>query len=268
MPFTARPPAQRDVFREGVFLVAGARAILLQVAHPSVGAGFAEHSDFVHRALGRLHGTLTYLYALQYGSEEDVRTVRRRVNRAHGPVRGAGYTAFDPELQRWVAATITQSMLQLHEGAFGALGAEEADEIVHRSRVVGTALQMPEELWPASRADFDAYWEAELARLEVTPAARRVAHDLLGGGIAAWWLRPLGPYLRLMTAGLLPPHVRAGFGFRWSPRQQARFDRALARTFAVYRLLPTAVRTAPSRFYLARVRAESLAHRESVRSRA
>ncbi|SMH31476.1 Uncharacterized conserved protein, DUF2236 family [Rathayibacter oskolensis] len=254
-------PADRDVFREGVFLVAGARAILLQVAHPAVGSGVAEHSDFVHRAIGRLHGTLSYLYALQYGSEDDVRAVRRRVNRAHAPVRGPGYTAFDPELQRWVAATITQSMLQLYEGAFGALSADEADEIVHRSRVVGTALQMPEAMWPSSRAAFDSYWEAEVARLEVTPAARRVARDLLGGGIAAWWLRPLGPYLRLMTAGLLPPGVRAGFGFRWSPLQEARFARALSRTFAVYRLLPTAVRTAPSRYYLARVRAESLRSR-------
>lgn len=65
-----------------------------------------------------------------------------------------------------------------------------------------------------------------------------------------------------MTAGLLPPAVRAGFGFRWTPRQEARFERALERTFAVYRLLPAAVRTAPSRYYLARVRAESLRSRE------
>lgn len=256
------PASHHDVFREGIFLVAGARAILLQIAHPSVGAGVAEHSDFVHRALGRLHGTLSYLYALQYGTEEDVRTVRRRVNRAHAPVRGAGYTAFDPELQRWVAATITQSMLQLYEGAYGALSPADGDAIVHRSRLVGSALQMPEELWPPSREAFDAYWEEELSRLEVTPAARRIAHDLLGGGIAAWWLRPVGPYLRLMTAGLLPSRLRAPFGFRWSERQEARFQRALRLTFAVYRALPLAVRTAPSRYYLARVRAES------VRSRA
>lgn len=255
------PSAPRDVFREGIFLIAGARAILLQIAHPSVGAGVAEHSDFVHRALGRLHGTLSYLYALQYGSEEDVRAVRRRVNRAHAPVRGQGYSAFDPELQLWVAATITQSMLQLHEGAFGALSPDEADDLVHRSRLVGSALQMPEELWPRSRAAFDAYWEAELARLEVTPAARRVAHDLLDGGIAAWWLRPVGPYLRLITAGLLPARLREPFGFRWSGRQEARFARALRRTFAVYRHLPAVVRTAPSRYYLSRVRAESLRSR-------
>ncbi|PPF20063.1 oxygenase MpaB family protein [Rathayibacter rathayi] len=246
-----------DVFREGVFLVAGARAILLQIAYPAVGQGVAEHSDFVRRAANRLHGTLSYLYVLHYGTAEDVRAVRRRVTRAHLPVRGPGYTAFDPELQRWVAATLTQSMLQLYEGAFGALTEEEADDIVRRSVVVGAALQMPEELWPDSRAAFDAYWQRELGRLEVTPAARRVAQDLLGPSIAAWYLRPLGPYLRLMTAGLLPAELREPFGFRWSARQEARFERAVGCTFAIYRRLPAAFRTAPSRYYLARVRRDA-----------
>ncbi|PPF43216.1 MULTISPECIES: oxygenase MpaB family protein [unclassified Rathayibacter] len=246
-----------DVFREGVFLLAGARAILLQIAHPAVGQGVADHSDFVHRAVNRLHGTLSYLYVLHYGTPEDVRAVRRRVNRAHVPVRGPGYTAFDPELQRWVAATLTQSMLQLYEGAFGALSEEEADDIVRRSVVVGAALQMPADLWPDSRTAFDAYWERELERLDVTPAARRVAHDLLGPSIAAWYLRPLGPYLRLITAGLLPAALREPFGFHWTARQEARFEQALSRTFAVYRLLPAIVRTAPSRYYLARVRRDA-----------
>lgn len=241
------------MFREGIFLLAGARAILLQIAHPAVGQGVADHSDFVDRAVNRLHGTLSYLYVLHYGTPEDVRAVRRRVNRAHVPVHGPGYTAFDPELQRWVAATLTQSMLQLYEGAFGALDPEEADDIVRRSVVVGTALQMPEELWPETRAAFDTYWEAQLARLEVTPQARRVAHDLLGASIAAWYLRPFGPYLRLLTAGLLPAPLRAPFGFCWDDRQERRFARTLRRTFAVYRLLPAVVRTAPSRYYLARV---------------
>ncbi|AJM77216.1 hypothetical protein TI83_03070 [Rathayibacter toxicus] len=245
------------MFREGLFLVSGGRTILLQIAHPAIGKGVAEHSDFMKRALGRLHGTLSYVYALHYGSPEDIRTVRRRVNRAHAPVRGDGYSAFDPELQLWVSATLTQSMLNLYQLAFGPLSEAEADDLVRRSRITGTALQLPVELWPDSRAAFEAYWQEQLTRLEVTPATRKVAHDVLGGAITAWYLRPLGPYLRLMTAGLLPPHLREPFGFTWNARQQARFDRALKRTLAVYRRLPRIVRTAPSRYYLAKVRAES-----------
>ncbi|MBF4461665.1 MULTISPECIES: oxygenase MpaB family protein [unclassified Rathayibacter] len=250
---TVRP----DLFREGLFLVAGARAILLQIAHPAVGQGVAEHSDFVHRALGRLHGTLSFLYVLNYGSPEQVRAVRRHVNRAHAVVRGPGYSAFDPELQLWVSATLTQSMLQLADEAFGPLDERTGDELVARGAVVGTALQLPAGSWPASRAAFERYWEEQLGQLEITPAARRVARDLLRDGIAAWYLRPFGPYLRLMTAGLLPAQLREPFGFHWNERQEARFEHALQRTVAVYRRLPIVLRTYPSRYYVARAHGDA-----------
>lgn len=244
----------RDLGRESIFLVAGGRAILLQIAHPAVGAGVAEHSDFAHRALGRLHGTLTYLYALEYGTEADRRVVQRMVNRAHAPVRGPGYNAFDPELQRWVAATIYQSTLMLYEGAFGPLSAEDADAIQRGSEQIGSALQMPAELWPRTRAEFDAYWAESVAALRVTPEARRVAADLLAARESPWWVRALMPYVRLATAGLLPAELREPFGFRWDARQQRRFDRAMRTTFAIYRALPRAVRILPCTLTLRRLR--------------
>ncbi|NQX29720.1 DUF2236 domain-containing protein [Microbacteriaceae bacterium VKM Ac-2854] len=247
----------RDIGRESIFLVAGGRAILLQIAHPAVGAGVAEHSDFAHRALGRLHGTLTYLYALEYGTDADRRAVQRIVNRAHAPVRGPGYSAFDPELQRWVAATIHQSMLELYEGAFGALSNADADEIQRRQAQVGTSLQMPGELWPQTRDAFDRYWAGSLAALRVTPDARRVARDLLAARESPWWVRALMPYIRLVTAGLLPPELREPFGFRWDARQQRRFDRAMGATFALYRVLPQRIRTLPCTLYLRRLRRSS-----------
>jgi uncharacterized protein (DUF2236 family) len=247
----------RDIGRESIFLVAGGRAILLQIAHPAVGAGVAEHSDFAHRALGRLHGTLTYLYALEYGTAADRRAVQRIVNRAHAPVRGAGYNAFDPELQRWVAATIHQSTVQLYEGAFGALSPQDADELQRQQSQIGSALQMPAALWPRTRSEFDAYWAQAVAALRVTPAARRVARDLLAARESPWWIRALMPYIRLVTAGLLPAELRAPFGFRWDERQQRRFDRAMGATFAIYRILPRALRTLPCTLYLRRLRRSS-----------
>jgi uncharacterized protein (DUF2236 family) len=55
------------VAREGALLAGGARAILLQVAHPAVGRGVAEHSDFATRPLDRLRTTLTYVYCVTFG---------------------------------------------------------------------------------------------------------------------------------------------------------------------------------------------------------
>ena len=90
-----------DLGAEAILLAGAGRAILLQLAEPGVGRGVAEHSTFTDRPINRLKGTLTYVYAVVYGTDEQVKEVRRRVNRAHAPVRRAaddespGYNAYD-----------------------------------------------------------------------------------------------------------------------------------------------------------------------------
>ena len=76
-----------DMGAESVLLAGAGRAILLQIANPAVGHGVAEHSDFIDRPLDRLRATITYVYAVVYGTEDQVAAVRRSVNSAHGPVR-------------------------------------------------------------------------------------------------------------------------------------------------------------------------------------
>src|SRR6476646_10348375 len=94
-----------DYRAEGILLAGAGRAILLQLANPAIGRGVAAHSTFTQRPVNRLKGTLTYVYATVYGTEEQAREVRRRVNQAHIPVRRAadessgGYNAYDPALQ-------------------------------------------------------------------------------------------------------------------------------------------------------------------------
>jgi uncharacterized protein (DUF2236 family) len=46
------------VNREGVLLLGGGAALILQVAHPLVGAGVAEHSNYREDPWGRLYRTL------------------------------------------------------------------------------------------------------------------------------------------------------------------------------------------------------------------
>jgi uncharacterized protein (DUF2236 family) len=253
-PARRRDGSIRDIAGEGILLAAGARAILLQIADPSVARGVAEHSDFAARPLDRLEGTLGYIYAVVFGSPAEVARARRIVGRAHAPVRSAvpsadgsapAYSAYDPDLQLWVAATVYDSAITMFERAFGPLP-EEAAERIHRGyAVLGTALQVPEGRWPADRAAFRAYWEERVAILEPTADAQRVARTLLGGRGAPPAVRAVMPMVALVTAGLLPPRIRSGFGMRWDARLERRFARALGVILAVNRLLPRAVREAP-----------------------
>ncbi len=56
------------VNREGVLLLGGGAAIIMQVAHPLVGAGVAEHSNYREDPWGRLYRTLDITTSIVFGS--------------------------------------------------------------------------------------------------------------------------------------------------------------------------------------------------------
>ncbi|WP_136641159.1 oxygenase MpaB family protein, partial [Subtercola vilae] len=165
------------------------------------------------------------------------------------------YNAFDRRAQLWVAATLYQTAAQVYERVFGKLGEVEAVEVYRGFGVLGTALQVPAELWPRDLAAFELYWNTALTELHVTDDARRVAHDLLHPRTAPLWLRAAMPLVRLLTAGLLPPELRRAFVLPWSARDQRRFDRIFAALALVYPRLPLSVRHFPRDLYLRRLRA-------------
>jgi uncharacterized protein (DUF2236 family) len=246
---------------EAVLIAAGGRAILLQLADPAVGRGVAEHSDFAARPLDRLHATLTFAYAVAFGTPADVATVIRRVNRAHAPVHGSGageapaYTASDPALQLWVAATLYDSTVTTYERVFGALEPGLADQLYAAYAELGFALQMPADLWPADRAAFTEYWNNRLSELKTDAATRAIARQLLYPATGPLLLRLAMPLGRLLTTGFLPAHARALFELRWTSADQRRFDRLMTITALVYPRLPLRIRHWPKNHYLRRLRA-------------
>ncbi len=252
-----------DVGRDAVLVAGGGRAILLQIANPGVGRGVARHSDFASRPLDRLHSTLTYVYAQAFGTDADKRAVTRRVNRAHGPVSAEataetpGYSAFDPSLQLWVAATLYDTAVTVRDLIYGPLDDESAEQVYRDYATLGTALQMPPELWPPTRSDFHSYFAEATATLEVTPEARAVSRELLAGRSLPFWIRSFMPLARLVTAGLLDERMRTAYGFRWTPKQQRRFDRVIAVTRTVWPTLPRGIRFGLCTLYLRRLRAST-----------
>lgn len=251
----------RDVGGEAILIAGGPRAILLQLAHPVVGAGVSRHSDFVSRPFDRLRATLSYVYVVALGTDADRAAARVLVNRAHAPVRGDGYSAFDRDAQLWVAATLYDSGMALFELIFGAVPDADREALLREYAALGTTLQVPAETWPASRAEFETFWASQ--RWHVTDDARRVAADVLRGprgfGLA------MAP-LRLLTAGLLPTELREAYELAWDERRARRFERLVRGIRVGYRMLPRRVRTAPARRILRRFRAEHVARAELTRA--
>ncbi|WP_173924047.1 oxygenase MpaB family protein [Agromyces sp. Marseille-P2726] len=262
------PDHERDVFRrhaaEGVLLLGGGTAILLQLADPRIARGVADHSDFRDRPLDRLLGTLDYVYAVNFGDDDLIAAAVRTVNTRHRKVRGhaedgrPAYDAFDADAQRWVASTLVFTALRLHERLWGPLDAATGDAIVRQYRPLAASLQASREGWPASRAEFETWWADRAAALRVGREARSVARALLSGASGL----PLGasallPPVRLITAALLPAPVRDAYGFRCTPRVARVTDAWFSAIAAIWSILPRVVRHAPMRAALRRVRRRS-----------
>ena len=240
-----------DVADEAILLAGGARAILLQLANPAVGRGVAEHSDFANRPLDRLRGTLTYLYVIVYGTPDESAIVARRVGAAHAPVRGDGYDARDETLQLWVAATLYETAMRVHELVLGPLGDADSESLLADYAIVGTALGVPASAWPSDRAAFTEYWERATANLRVDDSARRVAQELLHPRRGPVWLRLSMPTIRVVTAGLLSDDLRTAYGLALNSTKYSRLVRLVR---VVYPRLPRAIRHWPKRHYLRKFR--------------
>src|SRR3990170_1511657 len=94
------------VNREAVLLGAGQAALLLQIAHPHVAEGVAQHSDFEADPWRRLRGTLRTTLDLIFGDGPAAERAVARLNGIHARVHGDDYSALDPALLLWVQATL------------------------------------------------------------------------------------------------------------------------------------------------------------------
>jgi uncharacterized protein (DUF2236 family) len=113
--------------REGVLLVGGGAALILQMAHPLVAAGVAEHSNYREYPWGRLYRTLDLTAKIVFGERRTAEEAARRIRAAHERVqgvtaenggrylKGTPYHANDPELLMWVHATLVRTALDVYQ---------------------------------------------------------------------------------------------------------------------------------------------------------
>ena len=242
LPF-APDAAIREVDGEAVILVGGGRALLMQLAHPLVAQGVAEHSEWRRNRYARLLRTLRPMFAIVFGNAEEVRDAARGVNAVHRGVTGRGYHAADPELLLWVHATLVDTALQCHRRFVGALPPEREAQYYEDTKLVGRLLGVPESLLPHDLDALDAYLETTAAELEVSDTARAIARELCRP------TPPFGPLIvpwREVTAGLLPPRLREAYGMPWDPARAAVLEGVSALSRAVWPRLPLPLRLLPA----------------------
>jgi uncharacterized protein (DUF2236 family) len=241
--------------REAMLLLgAGPRALLLQVAHPSVAAGVADHSDFRTDPWRRLAGTLRSYLTIVYGSTATARAEIRRLNALHRGISGAGYSARDPDLSLWVHATLVDSTMAVYDAWVEPLSRDRRAAFYAETRPIGRAFGVPEERLPADVEAFDAYVAGMLAPdgpVRVGDVARELAAVVLKpplGPLVSWLgVVPAGAYAWTMwpSVGLLPASVRDDYGLRWGARERVVSAWLVAGWRAWRPILPASFRQMP-----------------------
>ena len=133
--------------REAMLLLgAGPRALLLQIAHPSVAAGVAEHSNFREDPWRRLDGTIRSYLTIVYGSTPAARAEVRRLNELHRGIRGSGYSARDPDLSLWVHATLIESTIAAYDAWLEPLSRDRRARFYDETKPLGRAFGIPDGL--------------------------------------------------------------------------------------------------------------------------
>jgi uncharacterized protein (DUF2236 family) len=241
--------------REAMLLLgAGPRALLLQLAHPGVAAGVADHSDFRADPWARLQGTLRSYLRVVYGTATAARAEIRRLNELHRTITGPTYRARDPELSLWVHATLVDSTIVVADAWLEPLSRERRARYYEETMPIGRAFGIPASLLPADLAAFEVYVADALAPggpIRVDATARELAHAVLHP--------PLGPVIPALAAvpsiayawtlwpavGLLPAALRVAYELPWGPVERT-VAAWLVTSWRVWRpLLPETFRQMP-----------------------
>ena len=244
------------VNREVIVVAGWGRAILLQLAHPAVAAGVHGHSSFRGSLLAsfrRMRSTVRAMLAITFGDTEEMIAAAAGINTIHDRVRGRvregaseEYSARDPELQRWVHATLLESMPLTYELLVGPLSRRERDAYCSEAAIIEPLLGMPAGWLPRDSAQLDAYMREKLSdgSLVVTETSRALARAVLypPHWYVAW---PAARAMQLLTIGSLPESIRRAYGFEWGERDVRAWRRWVRLLRASLRLSPQVAREWP-----------------------
>jgi uncharacterized protein (DUF2236 family) len=247
------PSAMWRIDREAATFLGAGRALLLQLAHPWVAAAIDQHSRTFANPIGRFHRTFGIVFNMVFGSLENSLTVARQLHSRHASISGtlpsaagpfaadSAYFANSLPALRWVWATLTDTALVAYRLVLPPPSHNLRDRYYADSRLFAALFGIPQEYLPPDWQSFSAYVEemVQSDTLTVTAPARSIAHRLLAG-TDLWF--PVPRSYKALTAGLLPPALREGFGLYYGVAERRRAQQLIRWAQRAYPLLPGRLR--------------------------
>ena len=207
------------VHREVTVLFGGARALLLQAAHPLVVAGANQTGMYDRNPWRRLQRTLVLTYTITFGTKAEAHAAADKINEVHAringidPVTGLPYDALDPELLLYVHACLVDSALLFEELTVGELDDRGRQRFHEEQMLAAELVKVPREIIPPTVPELRAWLAAFVTRgdVRVTEGARRVYDLFLHPPAEAEW-RAILPGVSRLAFATLPAPVREMYG--------------------------------------------------------
>lgn len=239
------------VDREVLVLGGGTCALLLQLAHPAVAAGVAQHSTFREDPFARLRRTLAATLAVVFGATPRAERALARIDAIHGAVRGrvpetgAPYDARDPRLLLWVHATLVDTALRVYDRFVEPLDADAAQAYHAEARQIAVRLGVPGAAVPATLTELRAFMAGMVASGEV-----RVSPTALALRDAVRYPTRMLPRFawdlaHLASDSVMHPNLRRQYGIPWSAGREAGMRRVAAASRRLLPLVPAPLRHLP-----------------------
>ncbi|WP_084516468.1 oxygenase MpaB family protein [Microtetraspora niveoalba] len=233
------------------------RAIVLEAAHPQIGAALITNSTFVAHPWRRLRNTVLSAQRMVDPDERVRRREAARLNRLHARITGTDaegrpFNAADPEARAWVVATLFESTVTMCRLSGESLDGPALDRLYAEFRAFLALMDPDGGRLPPTLREFWRYYELMIEeRLENTEAVRVIldrlfaqvpAPPLLRDSPAAWAAgRALaGPVATAITVASLPESLRARLGLPELPGTRTLIHTAYLSTRLATRLLPEA----------------------------
>jgi uncharacterized protein (DUF2236 family) len=217
-------------------------SMVMQVAHPVVGAGVGEHSVFRTDPWGRLahslESTMTLVRGGPAAAAEGARL--REVHRGIGGVdeRGRRYHALHPGAYAWVHLILFERLVTMRRIFGRPLTAPQRAALYGEIVDLGLAMGIRRHHMPADERAFWPYLAHVLDDvLEDHPTAHAfldvlrhsaIPHPRWPATLARAWPpigRGIGGFSHFLAVGTLPGALRARLGLEWTAAQERRLVR-------------------------------------------
>ncbi|MEM7532833.1 MAG: oxygenase MpaB family protein [Chloroflexota bacterium] len=270
-----------QVARERFLYLAGIRTLLMQVAHPRIARAGVEHSNFYIDPVGRFQRTFATVHAMVFGTQQQAIHAADRLYAIHQQIKGplavspqgqdeyvdihanantnpnsnsdnqgvsvanlpdtGLYDATDSHLLMWVYATLIDSAILISQQVVPPDQWVDWDAYYQESKKFALLCGVQPDILPATRTDFHTWVQnmVESDEITVTQEARHINKVLL---TASPMSRVLSPVMEALTAGLLPPKLRAAYDYRWDAQVERSYDRYLWWTRVLLPYVPTPFR--------------------------